>query len=83
VDQKKQEEKKLARQRQAELEHKTKFSKKNVPSVRYNSFILSSASNTPVGDLEGLKVSHAFDTLDEGDSGILMLKDSRIISFQS
>ena len=43
----------------------------------------ASASNTPVGDLEGLKVSHVFDTLDEGESGILMLKDSHIISFQS
>ena len=57
----------------------TKFSKKNIPSVRYNSFVLSSASDTPVGDLEGLKVSHAFDTLDEGEARILTLKDSRIL----
>jgi len=47
--------------------------------VRYNSFVLSSASDTPVGDLEGLKVSHAFDTLDEGEARILTLKDSRIL----
>jgi len=58
--------------------------------VRFNSFILPSASDMPVGDLEGLKVSHAFDTLDEGEARILTLKDNRIldnlgmiISFQS
>jgi len=47
--------------------------------VRYNSFVLSCAPDTPVGDLEGLKVRHAFDTLDEGEARILTLKDSRIL----
>lgn len=32
-----------------------------------------------LGDLEGLKVSHDFDTLDEGEARILTLKDSRIL----
>lgn len=31
------------------------------------------------GDLEGLKVSHDFDEMDEGESRILTLKDSRIL----
>lgn len=31
------------------------------------------------GDLEGLKVSHDFTELDEGDTRILTLKDSRIL----
>lgn len=32
-----------------------------------------------VGDLVGLKVSHDFDGMDEGDARILTLKDSRIL----
>ena len=32
-----------------------------------------------VEDLEGLKVSHDFDGLDEGEARILTLKDSRIL----
>ena len=32
-----------------------------------------------LGDLEGLKVSHDFDEMDEGESRILTLKDSRIL----
>lgn len=31
------------------------------------------------GDLEGLKVSHDFDKMDDGESRILTLKDSRIL----
>lgn len=31
------------------------------------------------GDLEGLKVSHDFDEMDEGEARILTLKDSRIL----
>jgi U4/U6.U5 tri-snRNP-associated protein 1 len=31
------------------------------------------------GDLEGLKVSHDFDTLEEGEARILTLRDSRIL----
>lgn len=32
-----------------------------------------------LGDLEGLKVGHDFDTLDDGEARILTLKDSRIL----
>ena len=32
-----------------------------------------------VGDLEGLKVSHDFDEMDDGESRILTLKDSRLL----
>jgi hypothetical protein len=32
-----------------------------------------------LGDLAGLKVTHDFDDLDEGDAKILTLKDSRIL----
>ena len=32
-----------------------------------------------VGDLAGLKVSHDFDKLNEGEDRILTLKDSRIL----
>lgn len=31
------------------------------------------------GDLEGLKVSHDFDGMEEGEERILTLKDSRIL----
>lgn len=32
-----------------------------------------------IGDLAGLKVSHDFDKLNEGEDRILTLKDSRIL----
>ena len=32
-----------------------------------------------LGDLVGLKVSHDFDEMDEGEARILTLKDSRIL----
>jgi len=32
-----------------------------------------------LGDLEGLKVSHDFDEMDDGESRILTLKDSRLL----
>ena len=32
-----------------------------------------------VGDIAGLKVSHDFDALDDGEARILTLKDSRIL----
>ncbi len=60
----------------------TKFSKKSIPSVRYKGFILPSTFDIFVGDLEGLKVSHDFNTLDEGEARILTLKDSRILDNQ-
>jgi len=50
--------------------------------VRYKGFILPSTFDIFVGDLEGLKVSHDFNTLDEGEARILTLKDSRILDNQ-
>jgi hypothetical protein len=32
-----------------------------------------------IGDLVGLKVSHDFDEMDEGEARILTLKDSRVL----
>ncbi len=36
-------------------------------------------TNLCIGDLVGLKVSHDFDEMDEGEARILTLKDSRIL----
>src|SRR5258708_5334844 len=40
---------------------------------------LRDAHSLHVGDLEGLKVSHDFDELNEGEARVLTLKDSRIL----
>ncbi|KAJ3562312.1 hypothetical protein NP233_g9657 [Leucocoprinus birnbaumii] len=56
-------EKELAKKRQAELEQMDKVFQEEYTER----------------DLEGLKVSHDFDTLDEGEARILTLKDSRIL----
>ncbi|KAF5359829.1 hypothetical protein D9756_003403 [Leucocoprinus leucothites] len=56
-------EKELAKKRQAELEQMDKAFQEEYTER----------------DLEGLKVSHDFDTLDEGEARILTLKDSRIL----
>jgi hypothetical protein len=36
-------------------------------------------THNPTEDLVGLKVSHNFDEMDEGEARILTLKDSRIL----
>lgn len=36
-------------------------------------------NDLPAGDLVGLKVSHKFDKMKEGDAKILKIKDSRIL----
>ncbi|KXN89099.1 U4/U6.U5 tri-snRNP-associated protein 1 [Leucoagaricus sp. SymC.cos] len=59
----KKKERELAKKRQEELEQMDK-----VFQAEYTE-----------RDLEGLKVSHDFDTLDEGEARILTLKDSRIL----
>lgn len=41
--------------------------------------ILSNAFIGVLGDLEGLKVSHDFDAMDEGEMRVLTLKDTRIL----
>lgn len=52
-------------------------------TLRVSDIVLPVGSNTNVplaaGDLAGLKVSHDFEELDEGDDRILTLKDSRIL----
>jgi len=42
-------------------------------------FIYCLTSSDFTGDLVGLKVSHDFDEMDEGEAHILTLKDSRIL----
>ncbi|EKM78760.1 hypothetical protein AGABI1DRAFT_75236 [Agaricus bisporus var. burnettii JB137-S8] len=59
----KKKEKELAKKRQEELEQMDKV------------FLAEYTER----DLDGLKVSHDFDTLDEGEARILTLKDSRIL----
>ena len=52
----------------------------NIPRVRIPvHFLPLPSSNSISEDLEGLKVSHDFDELAEGDARILTLKDSRIL----
>lgn len=43
----------------------------------YDGYTLMHSST--IGDLEGLKVSHDFTEMDEGEARILTLKDSRIL----
>lgn len=54
------------------------------PSRVYRACVVTATAHVShskkcLGDLEGLKVSHDFDTLDEGEARILTLKDSRIL----
>lgn len=76
----KKKEKELAKKRQEELEQMDKAFQAEYTERVFSRFFLScSAPNSSPGDLEGLKVSHDFDTLDEGEGRILTLKDSRIL----
>lgn len=70
----------MAKKRQEELEQMDKvfqaeYTERTLPQLRCSVLVLT--SNTD--DLEGLKVSHDFDNLDEGEARILTLKDSRIL----
>ena len=72
----------LARKRQLELENMDKvFQGDEYTESAYSPFILVPLRfSLPISeDLEGLKVSHDFDELAEGDARILTLKDSRIL----
>jgi U4/U6.U5 tri-snRNP-associated protein 1 len=51
----------------------------STPNVRALLVSLCHLSNDFLGDLVGLKVSHDFEDMDEGDARILTLKDSRIL----
>ncbi|KAG6817334.1 hypothetical protein H0H87_009932 [Tephrocybe sp. NHM501043] len=66
----KKKEKELARKRQEELESMDKA---------FQEEYTERASYELLSDLEGLKVSHDFDEMDEGEARILTLKDSRIL----
>jgi U4/U6.U5 tri-snRNP-associated protein 1 len=73
--------KELAKKRQEEFENRDKqfmeeYTERMSQSVIYS--ILGANLLFP-GDLAGLKVSHDFDEMDEGEARILTLKDSRIL----
>jgi U4/U6.U5 tri-snRNP-associated protein 1 len=73
-------EKELAKKRQDELEQMDKmfqqeYSERELYMTRMYAHVFSSR----LGDLEGLKVSHDFDELNEGEGRVLTLKDSRIL----
>lgn len=75
-------EKELAKKRQAELESMDKaFQEEYTESKSDFCFVFFSVQLTliPTEDLEGLKVSHDLDQLEDGESHILTLKDSRIL----
>jgi U4/U6.U5 tri-snRNP-associated protein 1 len=80
----KKKEKELAKKRQEEFENRDKEVLQDYTERK--SFIVIRISAIPthnsiyhVGDLVGLKVSHDFDEMDEGEARILTLKDSRIL----
>lgn len=75
-------EKELVKKRQEELEQMDKVFEGREYTERKQHLIsqmLVYANDPCIGDLEGLKVSHDFDELNEGDARILTLKDSRIL----
>jgi U4/U6.U5 tri-snRNP-associated protein 1 len=75
-------EKELAKKRQAELESMDKVFQDEYTESKSNfCFVFFSVQLTLIiaGDLEGLKVSHDLDQLEDGESHILTLKDSRIL----
>lgn len=75
-------EKELVKKRQAELEQMDKVFEGREYTEREQHIMsqtLAYANDPCIGDLEGLKVSHDFDELNEGDARILTLKDSRIL----
>jgi len=82
VKKSKKKEKELARKRQEELENMDKvFQGEEYTESRSLYFSPSHRPDlpSPVEDLVGLKVSHDFDEMDEGEARILTLKDSRIL----
>ncbi|KAG6813921.1 hypothetical protein H0H92_005770 [Tricholoma furcatifolium] len=76
----KKKEKELAKKRQEELESMDKaFQEEYTERASAESQHELRRLTLDVGDLEGLKVSHDFDEMDEGEARILTLKDSRIL----
>ena len=76
----KKKEKELARKRQQELESMDKvFQDEYTESaLDFLPGTTSNANHLPE-DLEGLKVSHDFEGMEEGEERILTLKDSRVL----
>lgn len=72
-------EKELARKRQEELENMDKAFQEEYGESACVVFLLRSSYSYSAEDLVGLKVSHDFEDLDEGEARILTLKDSRIL----
>ena len=75
-------EKELAKKRQAELESMDKVFQEEYTESKSNfCLVLFSVSLTLITaeDLEGLKVGHDLDQLEDGESHVLTLKDSRIL----
>ncbi|KAG6908342.1 hypothetical protein DXG01_005253 [Tephrocybe rancida] len=76
----KKKEKELAKKRQEELESMDKaFQDEYTERASYELLTRFVLKPLLLGDLEGLKVSHDFDEMDEGEARILTLKDSRIL----
>lgn len=74
-------EKELAKKRQAELESMDKAFQEEYTESGFNPHLVLSMPLTLIftEDLEGLKVSHDLSQLEDGESHILTLKDSRIL----
>jgi U4/U6.U5 tri-snRNP-associated protein 1 len=73
-------EKELAKKRQAELENMDKVFQQDYTEGKSDCHLsLSSADVFSAEDLQGLKVNHDLSQLEDGESHILTLKDSRIL----
>lgn len=75
----KKKEKELAKKRQQEFEDMDKAIEGEYSERAYPHTVIRTRTHTGTGDLTGLKVSHDFDDLGEGEDRILTLKDSRIL----
>ena len=80
----KKKEKELAKKRQQELEALDQMAQEEYTESAYSStMVFVSVEADPFDvfaeDLEGLKVAHDFEEMDEGEERILTLKDSRIL----
>jgi U4/U6.U5 tri-snRNP-associated protein 1 len=75
-------EKELVKKRQAELESMDKVFQEEYTESKFNScliFFYTTLTSLFAEDLEGLKVTHDLSQLEDGESHILTLKDSRIL----
>jgi U4/U6.U5 tri-snRNP-associated protein 1 len=77
-------EKELAKKRQAELESMDKVFQEEYTESKHTICCRPSCRlQLPViEDLEGLQVSHDLSQLDDGETRILTLKDSRILDYE-